>query len=184
MRRTLICLSVFWIACGQESTAPSPAEVTGAVVVAHTTTGIVTASTADWENNPFRERVDELFPSICLDFDHDDDGVPDSVDIDRDDDGPDAVEHQCHRCNRGPGESVDFRLEASGGESRLDRGIVIARAADGTLTVPSPDGPITIHVTATTRIDDGTPTPGSEIRAEGPVEATRVFTATEVKVLC
>src|SRR5262249_46541904 len=66
-----------------------------------------------------------------------------------------------------------------------DRGRVFQRAGDGTLTVPSPDGPITILVSALTRIDDGQPSPGADIRAEGTVApGTRTIAATRVRVLC
>src|SRR5205085_7936411 len=97
-------------------------------------------------------------------------GTPDFLDIDfigsqtsipRDD-------LRCPRCNRGPGTQNDFRLRRSGNTAELDRGKVYVRAGDE-LTVPTPDGALTIVITASTQLDDGQPTPGAEIRAEGTI---------------
>ncbi len=185
MRSALILIGLLPVACGQGG-PESPAQVAGAVVVLHTPTEILTVPAGDWaDDSPLRAEVEASFPAACVDLDDDGDGVPNVVDVDRaDDDAEDRVEHECHRCNRGPGSAGDFRLRIDGTDARIDRGMVIARAADGTLTVPSPDGAITIVVTSATRIDGGEPTPGSEIRVEGTLTGPNAITATQVEVLC
>jgi hypothetical protein len=135
--------------------------------------------------------------------DHDDDddrdgGVDDDDDRDGgvDEDGgrdggddltPIERSHRCHRCNRGPGESGDFRLEIRGDEARLDRGTAVA-ASDGALSVASPDGAIRVLITAATEVRAGTPAPGAEIRVEGAASRDAAnaltITATRLEVLC
>ena len=183
----LVCLAGI-AACGQSQDGASPGQASGALVVLHTRSAIVTAPAADWDRNPFRERVDGFYPAVCLDRDDDHNHVPDSMDVARseDDNGSDELEHQCHPCNRGPGKSGDFRVRVEGDRAELDRGRVFQRADDGTLTIPSSDGPITVVVSGATRIDDGDPTPGSEIRVQGSVSAAgpRTIAASELEVLC
>ncbi|HKA91169.1 MAG TPA: DUF5666 domain-containing protein [Haliangiales bacterium] len=183
MRKAYLLVSLLPLACGQSGPS-SPGQVRGAMVVLHTRTNILTAPAGNWSaDSPLRARVEASFPSACVDLDDDDDGVPNVVDVDHVDDAADVVEDQCHRCNRGPGEAGDFRLRVEGTDVRLDRGVVLARAADGTLTVPSLGGRITILVTPATQVE-GVPTPGSEIRAEGTLTGTNAFTATRLEVLC
>jgi hypothetical protein len=90
---------------------------------------------------------------------------------------------RCHACNRGPGNSGDFRLELDGDEAKLDRGRVYL-VNGNELVVPTPDGALTIVLSAGTRIDDGDPTPGAEIRAEGTMSASGELLAERVRVLC
>jgi hypothetical protein len=123
----------------------------------------------------------------------DDDGGPDDDDGGHGDDDDEDGGHgdggkvddhlRCHACNRGPGNSGDFRLELDGDEAKLDRGRVYL--VDGNqLVVPTPDGALTIVLSAGTRIDDGYPTPGAEIRAEGTMSASGELLAERVRVLC
>ena len=93
---------------------------------------------------------------------------------------------RCARCNRGPGQGGDFRFEVNGSEGKLDRGTLLA-ASSTELTVKGPSGLIHLLLSSATRFDDGTPMPGSEVRAEGI--ASRVadgwnIDVTRVKVLC
>lgn len=96
------------------------------------------------------------------------------------------TEHGCKRCNRGPGQQGDFRFEVSGTAGKLGRGRVYT-SVNGTLTIPSSLGNITVVITSSTRVDDGVPAPGSEIQAEGTVTQSNglwTLTASRVKVLC
>lgn len=88
-------------------------------------------------------------------------------------------------CNRGPGEGGDFRFEVDGDEAKLDRGMVYVYDHDaGSLVVPTPHGEaLTIMMSSYTRIDDGYPTPGAEIRAEGEIDEDGVLWAERLKVL-
>jgi len=175
-------------ACSSNGTgSQSPGQLQSAIIVVATRSAIMTAEITDW--NAQRERVEQFYPSICVDTDADDNGVPDTMDLDRSADDTGEVgelEDRCQPCNRGPGESGDFRLQIEGTQAELDRGRVFQVAADGTLTVPSPDGPITILVRPGTRIDDGQPTPGADVRVEGTVSSAgpRTIDATRVKTLC
>lgn len=190
MPRALVVTAGAIVLAACSSSGPggqSPAELKSAIIVVTTRSAILTAEITDWSAQ--RQRVDQFYPSICVDNDADENGVPDTMDLDRsaDDTGDDdLIENRCQPCNRGPGESGDFRLKIEGSVAELDRGRVFQVAADGTLTVPSPDGPITIVVGAGTRIDDGQPTPGSDIRVEGTVSSAgpRTITATRLKTLC
>jgi hypothetical protein len=134
-----------------------------------------------------RTKVEDFYPSACFDGDADQDGTPDFLDLDflgsaeaeaavaRDD-------LRCPRCNRGPGTQNDFRLRIEGTSAELDRGKVYVRAGNQ-LMVPTPEGVLEIAITATTRIDDGEPAPGAEIRVEGTI-VNGVLEATRLKVLC
>jgi len=105
---------------------------------------------------------------------HDDDGGA----------GDHGDEYGCRECNRGPGESGDFRLEVDRGEAKLDRGRVYL-ALDDTVVVPTPYGEkLIIRIGYGTRIDDGTPSPGAEIRVEGRMLEDGSIDAERVKVLC
>lgn len=156
----------------------------------HTRSAILAAPVDGTNTTDIRTRVDSFYPSVCLDVDEDGDGVPDTLDVrhsgeDSDDSAGNDVDHRCQPCNRGPGKAGDFRLRVEGQDAELDRGRVFTRAGDGTLTVPSPDGAITITVPAGIRVDDGVPSPGSDIRVKGVVgDGVRSIVATEVKVLC
>lgn len=134
-----------------------------------------------------RTKIEDYYPSACFDGDADADGTPDFLDIDFL--GSDAAETpiarddlRCPRCNRGPGTQNDFRLRTSGTVAELDRGKVYTRAGD-VLTVPTPDGALTVVITPDTRIDDGQPSPGAEIRVEGTIVNGEVH-ATRLEVLC
>jgi hypothetical protein len=132
-----------------------------------------------------RVRVDDFYPSACLDGDHDRDGVPDFMDMDDPGGGYDD-DHRCRSCNRGPGEQGDFRFEVRGDEARLDRGMVYVYDEElDSLLVPTPQGgSLTIMISDDTRIDDGYPAPGAEIRAEGEIDEDGVLWAERLKVLC
>lgn len=132
-----------------------------------------------------RVRVDDFYPSACMDGDHDRDSVPDFLDMD-DRGGDYDDDHRCRTCNRGPGEGGDFRFEVDGDEAKLDRGTVYAYDHElDSLTVPTPHGgALTIMVSYDTRIDDGYPAPGAEIRAEGEIDEDGVLWAERLKVLC
>jgi hypothetical protein len=134
-----------------------------------------------------RIKVEDFYPSACFDGDADGDGVPDFLDLDFLG-SPEAAEPvrddaRCPRCNRGPGTQNDFRLRVLGDAGELDRGKVYATDGAGRLTVPTPDGVLTVVVTAETRVDDGEPAPGAEIRAEGTIVAGELV-ATRLKLLC
>lgn len=134
-----------------------------------------------------RVKVEDFYPSACLDGDADLDGTPDFIDFDflgteaeaeaiaRDD-------LRCPRCNRGPGTQNDFRLRITGTVGQLERGKVYTRNG-GTLEVPTPDGVLTIAITSATQVEDGDPAPGAEIRVDGAIK-NGVFEATRLKVLC
>src|SRR5262249_10809082 len=131
-------------ACSSSGTdSQSPGQLRSAVIVITTRSAIMTAEITDWGAQ--RERVEHFYPSICLDTDADRNGGADTMDLDRsaDDTGDDdQIEDRCQPCNRGPGQSGDFRLKIEGSQAELDRGRVFQVADDGTLAVPSPDGPI------------------------------------------
>jgi hypothetical protein len=132
-----------------------------------------------------RVRVDDFYPSACLDGDHDRDRVPDFMDMD--DPGGDVDDdHRCRSCNRGPGQQGDFRFEVRGDQARLDRGMVHVYDHDlDSLIVPTPHGgSLTIMISSDTRIDDGYPAPGAEIRAEGEIDEDGVLWADRLEVLC
>jgi hypothetical protein len=159
---------------------------------------VVTVPVTDWSQD-FRTKVEDYYPSACFDRDDNHNGLPSTFEAEGaedDSDGgthaedeadADAGEHsglRCQRCNRGPGTQGDFRLRLEGQNAELARGRVLSVQADS-FTVPSPDGDITVQFDAATQFDDGTPTPGAEIRAEGVVSTgTRTFLATRIKVLC
>ncbi len=132
-----------------------------------------------------RVRVEDFYPSACLDGDHDRDGVPDFMDMD-DSGGEYDDDYRCRTCNRGPGEQGDFRFEVDGDEAKLDRGMVYVYDHElDSLIVPTPHGEsLTIMITYDTRIDDGYPAPGAEIRAEGEIDEDGVLWADRLKVLC
>lgn len=146
------------------------------------------SSWSDDENNRLRTRVEDFYPSACADRDSDGDRVPDFLDDDSSgDDGEDhgdiGDEIRCRPCNRGPGNGGDFRLEIEGDRARLDRGRVYLVDGDQ-LTVPTPEGALVVEISATTRIDDGVPSPGAEIRAEGVIGPDGELLADRVTVLC
>ncbi len=94
--------------------------------------------------------------------------------------------HRCKRCNRGPGTNGDFRLEINGDEARLGRGRVASVVGDK-VTVPSPDGEISIQMSADTEVDGdrSTLTTGAEIEVRGSVgEGERTIAAERLKILC
>jgi hypothetical protein len=151
-----------------------------------TDTAVYCSPAPDWsDDDDLRVRVEDFYPSACVDDDHDGDRVPDFLDVDGD--GGDFDDDlRCRECNRGPGGSGDFRLEVDGSEAKLDRGTVYLHDADeGSLTVPNPQGgALTIQLAHAERIEDGLPTPGSEIRAEGEMDEDGVLWAERLKVLC
>jgi hypothetical protein len=132
-----------------------------------------------------RVRVDDFYPSACLDGDHDGDRVPDFLDPDDHGGGFDDP-LRCSTCDRGPGEHGDFRFEVDGDEAKLDRGTVYFLDHErDRLLVPAPYGEIVaIEFSAGTRIDDGYPAPGAEIRVEGWIDDDGVVQADRLKVLC
>ena len=132
-----------------------------------------------------RVRVEDFYPSACVDGDHDRDGVPDFMDMD-DHGGDFDDDHRCRTCNRGPGAGGDFRFEVDGDEAKLDRGMVHVYDHDAdSLIVPTPHGEaLTIMLTSYTRVDDGYPAPGAEVRAEGEIDEDGVLWADRLVVLC
>lgn len=132
-----------------------------------------------------RTKVEDFYPSACFDGDADADGTPDFLDIDfigTDTAAAPRDDLRCPKCNRGPGTQNDFRLRTSGTTAELDRGKVYVRNGNQ-LVVPTPQGALTIAITAATQIDDGEPAPGAEIRVEGRI-VNGVVEATRLKVLC
>ena len=196
---------------------PATAGSNSQQLVFHTQSRIFTLSTAALtEKVKERVNGFFLTGAACVDRDHDGDGVPDTEDdcddshagtstsvdggvvvassgeqedeneIVEDGDGGTDSAPRCERCNRGPGKGGDFRFEVNGSEAKLDRGTVLAASATE-LTIKGPSGLIHLLLSADTRFDDGTPTPGSEVRAEGV--GTRAadgwnIAVSRVKVLC
>jgi hypothetical protein len=180
MRQSLLCIVVLF---GCTTTADEPtSSATSELQCFHTPSSIACMSGSS--DDVDRTKIEDFYPSACFDGDADADGTPDFLDIDfigsqtpiaRDD-------LRCPRCNRGPGTQNDFRLRTNATTAELDRGKVYVRTGDQ-LVVPTPDGALTIAITAATRIDDGEPAPGAEIRVEGTI-VNGVVEATRVKVLC
>jgi hypothetical protein len=169
-----------------EGTDEPGGSVEGALSACFFSDSAVYCAPTDWaEGDDLRVRVEDFYPSACVDDDADGDRVPDFLDLDGD--GGDFDDDlRCGECDRGPGESGDFRFEVDGDEAKLDRGTVYLYDADeGSLTVPAPHGEaLTIQLAYAERIEDGLPTPGSEIRAEGEIDEDGVLWAERVKVLC
>ncbi len=204
MKKTLSLLSagalaLGGLACGTgylPGSAPGSAGSSGAGANAGSGTGTSSSGLAVFHtksalkvgsssSESTRIKIEDYYPAACFDRDEDHDGVPDSVDA-CPPPSDDSNVLGCKRCNRGPGTQGDLRLRIRGNEGELQRGRVLARNGSE-LTVPTPDGALTIRITGDTRIDDGEPNPGAEIRAEGTVEGTgsaRVLIAERLKVLC
>lgn len=187
-------LTLGGLACGtgaiQADGSPAPgtdpgssiSTSTSSLAVFHTRSALKVGRS---DSERVRIKIEDYYPAACFDSDDDHDGVPDSVDA-----CPPASDDssglRCKRCNRGPGTQGDLRLRIRGSEGELQRGRVLARNGSE-LTVPTPDGALTIRIEADTRIDDGEPNPGAEIRVEGRIEGTggaRVLVAERLKVLC
>jgi hypothetical protein len=176
----LVVTLFFGCTAASDSTSSSASELQ----CFHTATNVACVQMAGGGGEADRTKVEDFYPSACFDGDADADGTPDFLDIDfigsqtsipRDD-------LRCPRCNRGPGTQNDFRLRRAGNTAELDRGKVYVRAGDE-LTVPTPDGALTIVITSSTQLEDGQPAPGAEIRAEGTIVNGRLE-ATRLKVLC
>jgi hypothetical protein len=185
--RTLLALSALTFA-GCMTDSDSTSSTGSALTCFHTASSVACAKGLSMSGaSSDRTKVEDFYPSACLDGDADQDGTPDFLDIDflgtpeasqpvvRDD-------LRCARCNRGPGTQNDFRLRIEGAGGELERGKVYARSG-GVLTIPTPDGALPITITSATQIEDGEPAPGAEIRVEGVVE-NGGLTATSIKVLC
>ena len=153
----------------------------------------------------------------AFDDDDDDDGIDDSSDPDDDDDGtPDqgsgdapgtagsdedggsssdsddnGVDDsiQCGACDRGPGESGQFRIDIDDdGEIELERGTV-SSVSGATIIVTAP-APVVIGGTTVTDIvilTDGVPASivaGAEIRVRGVANGDGSITADRLELLC
>jgi Domain of unknown function (DUF5666) len=186
MFRTLLALStLFSAACMADSASTSSS--TSALTCFHTASSVVCAQGVSKAADSARTKVEDFYPSACFDGDADADGTPDFLDLDflgsaSASEPAESDELRCPRCNRGPGTQNDFRLRIEGSAGELERGKVFARSG-GILTVPTPDGALPVAITSETRIEDGDPAPGAEIRVEGVVE-NGGLTATSIKVLC
>lgn len=185
MRHALVTLPfVLMTAC---ATQTDPVGVRShAIICFHTKQAVLCAPTPGGPSDALRVKIEDFYPSACLDGDADGDGIADFLDIDFIGTETGAIEAddlRCPKCNRGPGTQNDFRLELRGDEAELARGKVYV-AEPGVLTVPTNEGPLTIVVTAETRIEDGDPAPGAEIRAEGTIADDGSLVATRLEVLC
>ncbi len=188
----LFALITTGLACSNQPDGSQKQEL----VVFHTTTVVMAMKADGTTTSSVRTKVENFYPAACFDSDSDDDSVPDELDnssnaSEDDSDGGVADDGgtglRCKRCNRGPGTEGDFRLKVDGAQAELARGRVFARNATSTeLTVPTPDGPLTIVVDAQTEVRDGEPLPGAEIRAEGRItsQSPLRITATRLTVLC
>lgn len=186
MFRTLLALSTLVFA-GCMADSDSTSSTGSALTCFHTESSVACARGVAKVGGEDRTKVEDFYPSACLDGDADGDGTPDFLDLDflGTPEASQPVERndlKCARCNRGPGTQNDFRLRIEGSSGELDRGKVYARSG-GVLTIPTPDGALPITITSATRIEDGDPAPGAEIRVEGVVENGGI-TATSIKVLC
>ncbi|MFT3841552.1 MAG: hypothetical protein QM723_31480 [Myxococcaceae bacterium] len=145
-----------------------------------TTTGILTLPGGQLPANLSFEKVRAFYPVVCLDLDSDHDGIPDSFDLHFDGSpksiNPSALPHPCKRCNRGPGVNGDFRLHVMGTNVDLQRGRVSTMGTN-VLSIPSPDGPITVTWTSATEIKDGPVGPGAEVRVRGTMTANNTIAA-------
>jgi hypothetical protein len=186
-------------ACGSDSNVQNCYSTTsGLVCVAAATAGLSADVNSDGQEDPFfcaRSEDDDLHDD---DLDRDDDGISDDDDDDDDSDGrhddadddddDDGIDDsdECERCNRGPGESGEFRFDVRGDEWELNRGRVAS--VDGSvITILSPvvhAGSATLVVTsdAATSIE-GALAAGAEIEAHGNI-VEGVFLAEEIRVLC
>ena len=185
----LLLTMMFVPACASDADIASSQT---ALACFHTDTSVLCARNTDEPDATVRERlrqrVEDFYPSACLDGDGDSDGIPDFLDIDfanpeAVDAAEEATELRCGKCNRGPGTQNDFRLTSDGSETELERGKVFAIDGD-TLTVPMPEGLLTIRVNDTTQYEDGQPSPGAEIRVRGAGDETGALAADRLKVLC
>lgn len=152
-----------------------------------TTTGILTLPGGQLPANLSFEKVRAFYPVVCLDLDSDHDGIPDSFDLHFNGNpssiNPSALPHPCKRCNRGPGVNGDFRLHVMGTNVDLQRGRVSTMGTN-VLSIPSPDGPITVTWTTATEIKDGPVGPGAEVRVRGTMTADNTIAADLIWVLC
>lgn len=185
LRSLLLLSSLIFTGCMADTDATSSAD--SALTCFHTSSSVACAKGGGQGGDAERTKVEDFYPSACLDGDADADGTPDFLDLDFL--GTDAAAQpvgrddlRCPRCNRGPGTQNDFRLRIEGSNGELDRGKVFSRSG-GLLTIPTPQGALPIVITSQTRIEDGDPAPGAEIRVEGTV-ANGELTATSLKVLC
>jgi hypothetical protein len=131
-----------------------------------TTTNVLTLPAGQLPANLSFEKVRAFYPVVCLDLDSDHDGIPDSFDLHFNGSpssiNPSALPHPCKRCNRGPGVNGDFRLHVMGTTVDLQRGRVSVMGTN-VLTIPGPDGAITVNYTSATEIKDGPVSPAAEV---------------------
>lgn len=197
-----LALATVLAACSSDPSLTATGK--SSVVVFHTASAVLAVREADIEATRFRTQIDRFYPAACIDRDDDDDGIPNRHDHharagdddpgrdagagDDDDRSPIETTRGCGACDRGPGESGDFRLELRGSEAKVDRATVGSVDAAGVITVASPDGAIRIAATTGTEVRDGQPTPGAEIRVEGTfvrdAAGAITITATRIEVLC
>ena len=178
-------------ACGLSSSEDTIDTGTAALACFHAAGTVLCADMAHETATPdevrvderLRQRVEDFYPSACLDGDADEDRIPDFLELDDPNAEGDETELRCARCNRGPGTQNDFRLRIEGREAELERGKVLADQGD-TLLVPTPDGTLAIRLDEGTEHKDGEPSPGSEIRVRGSISDAGEFIADQVEVLC
>ena len=181
MRRLFaIAFTMFGCTAGEDTTSTTEASLQ----CFHTQSSVNCVQLSGSGGTLDRTKVEDFYPSACFDGDADSDGTPDFLDIDFIGTTTEQVRDdlRCPRCNRGPGTQNDFRLEVAGDVAELDRGKVYVRAGDQ-LTVPTPQGALTIAITANTVVEDGEPAPGAEIRVEGTI-VNGVLEAARLEVLC
>ncbi len=177
------------LACGtQNDEEQFIAQHQDALAVFTTANGIMTMPASQLGPGSFTfEKVRAFYPVVCLDLDTDHDGIPDSFDLNYNGSpksvNPSALPHPCHRCNRGPGVNGDFRLRVKGTTVDLQRGRVSVLGTN-TLTIPSPNGPITVNWTAATKLKDGPVGPGAEVRVRGTMSGPNTIAADLIWVLC
>jgi hypothetical protein len=85
-------------------------------------------------------------------------------------------------CNRSPGRAGDMRFEVDHDEVKIKRGAVLA-FVDGSLTVDTPGGPITVMITSDTEVK-GDLTLATEVRLESAFDDAGNILAEEIRALC
>jgi hypothetical protein len=98
------------------------------------------------------------------------------ADVDDDDEAKDGAE-----CNGGPVNSGELRAKIKNGKAHIQRGTVTS-ADGGTITVETPEGPVTVIIDGETKVRGDTES-AAEVRVRGDID-DGVVQAEDVRVLC